>query len=724
MPTPTPDPQSSLSDPAGSTPIGPYGTPIIADSEDACVTGQGEPPDVAADVSPTQIVELINSGIWISDKSGNVAAGYPESLNTFWAANSPPSGDFLTDTQVAYDPFALTWVVTTLAVPNTKDNGDLYVAFSKSSDATAGWNYYKLVNVCSSTQNGQWPVPDQPVVGYNQTWAAIDLQCKGIGGIGSGSDQLVLLPGSVLTQVPAPSSLSATVVTPPVFGSRPSRDISGGAGQPLFLATSAVPSGSSLPYIELYTVDSSANLTFAANSPGNGVAGTYGNFAAAQHDSCGAGSACAVSLQDARITSATIQKGNDGNTYLLTSFHAGDAGNGTTQALWFVDQLTSGTWNEFYVDGPGWWAGYPTITMDSDLGIAFTFQSFFYGSNIYPNWYIAKGFNSSGTGGPPLLGYGIVPNSYRGAYAGCAGLSPTRWGDYMSTLWDPNLPAPAGSNGFWTVQEYSNGGGAQTGSNQSTQITELASPLPYYVSYSAHEQECNVGAGNTCTAKFTTPSGLKNGDIVIAFLDMGGSFQKPPAPPDKTWVELPIANEGNATSMVVGACGTHDLGTAYAYAHVYGSSNETGTYKFNHVINYFCNNVLPEIEGFVVGYRGASGSLNNYVLYGYQSSSPTFHVVVGPAPANSPSDGVLLNVFYGSGSESPESGEGSTSFTLPGFGSPASAVETPLSGVISSYLLTDVGLPATGTAMNQYFSNSSVGQFDVFGWQVFVPSAN
>jgi hypothetical protein len=52
-PAPTPGSESSLGTSPGQTPIGPYGAPIIADSEDACVAGQGQPPDVAADVSPT-----------------------------------------------------------------------------------------------------------------------------------------------------------------------------------------------------------------------------------------------------------------------------------------------------------------------------------------------------------------------------------------------------------------------------------------------------------------------------------------------------------------------------------------------------------------------------------------------------------------------------------------------------------------------------------------------
>src|SRR5579862_2597930 len=59
-----------------------------------------------------------------------------------------------------------------------------------------------------------------------------------------------------------------------------------------------------------------------------------------------------------------------------------------------------------------------------------------------------------------------------------------------------------------------------------------------------------------------------------------GNFPTPPIPPDSTWVSLPIANMNEATSTKSGTCGSGDLRTEYAYAHVYGSSTETGSYKF------------------------------------------------------------------------------------------------------------------------------------------------
>ena len=162
----------------------------------------------------------------------------------------------------------------------------------------------------------------------------------------------------------------------------------------------------------------------------------------------------------------------------------------------------------------------------------------------------------------------LAPRS-SGNYTGqqsCSTRTTQRWGDYMSTLWDPSVTStPSGEKGaFWTVQEYTNGGGP----DQSTQWTELSDPLPYFVSYSYQEQECAVGSGQTCTATLPTPAGLQNGDVVIAALTMGGTFPTPPSPPDSTWVTLPIANQGAALSMGQGSCNRGDLATEYVYAHV------------------------------------------------------------------------------------------------------------------------------------------------------------
>ncbi len=84
--TPSPaasDPQSALDPPV----IGPFGTPFSGGSIDACT--QGQPPDVAADVSPTQIVQLLNdAGLLVFNKQGQVLYSSGTSA-IFWSALSP-----------------------------------------------------------------------------------------------------------------------------------------------------------------------------------------------------------------------------------------------------------------------------------------------------------------------------------------------------------------------------------------------------------------------------------------------------------------------------------------------------------------------------------------------------------------------------------------------------------------------------------------------------------
>jgi hypothetical protein len=324
-------PDSSISDP----PTGPFGTPFSSGSFDAC-TGSpaGQPPDVASDVSASQAVELLNSGIWVFNKQGQVQ-GSPESPASFWFTDSPQA--HMTDTQIAFDPFTQTWVATMLSLPANDSTGDLLFAFSQTSDATKGWTFSAVRNVCASV-NASFPTPDMPIVGYNQTWVAVALRCLSSGGIPpAGTDQLILIN---------PSNLAVKQESAPFFNARPSRDISGAGGENLFMVAPEVPT-TTLPYVAVTTVDSNGNFVgpgpggTTLNSPTNGVLGTANITALAPHDNCGPGSTCEVSLQDDRITSVVLQKGNDGNHYLLTSFQAGDQVNSTAQSLYFVGQVES-----------------------------------------------------------------------------------------------------------------------------------------------------------------------------------------------------------------------------------------------------------------------------------------------------------------------------------------------------------------------------------------------
>ncbi|MGD0672275.1 MAG: hypothetical protein ABSB13_09370 [Candidatus Binatus sp.] len=573
-----------------------------------------------------------------------------------------------------------------------------------------------------------------PIVGFNQTWVAIALRCLQSGGAPpAGTDQLVLIPSTVLTQSPAPQNLGQTQKADAFFNARPSRDISGIAAQPLFLVAPEV-TASAPPYVLVTSIDASGNFVnpgpgnTPVNSPGNGVMGTSGSFTSAEHDTCGPGAACEVSLQDDRITSAVVQTGNDGKHYLLTSFHAGDSTNNTVQSLYFVGQIesfaTGSQWNGWYIDGPNFWAGYPTITMDDDLDIAFTFQSFFLNSNIYPNWYIAKGFvpnNNNFAPNPPLLGYGILGNASRAAYYGDTNCPPAelsqRWGDYMSTMWDPNLGSPNESSGFWTVQEYSNGGPTPTaaatplGSNQSTQITKLADPLPYFVGYNVPsppagqgpagggENECPNGTGYNCNLTYSAPSGAQFGDVFVVVQYIGDAQNDTYLTLPSGWTLLKFQGGSHTLYSTDGTFTT----SYYVALYVYGSQpNDTGQYEFKIVPQ--ANG--PETLGFLVAYRGASTNIpGNYRLYGRASTSDSSKVVsptLSPSNKDSPpAETTLLNVFSAGciGYDDPDV---FGTFGSPS-GSPFATVETPLNSV-DGFFAADVLVTTSGGTFGPYKS--------------------
>jgi hypothetical protein len=315
-----------------------------------------------------------------------------------------------------------------------------------------------------------------------------------------------------------------------------------------------------------------------------------------------------------------------------------------------------------------------------------------------------------------------------GEYLGNPGQQPPQqplWGDYNSMIYDPNAIPQGGEGSWWSVEEITdvNTPLLYGNSDESTNWKALVdpTPLPYFVSYSSTEAECAVSPGQNCVVKIPAPAGLQNGDIVVAFLSMGGSFPTPPSPPDSTWITLSIANQGGAQSMIQGDCPDGDLGTEYAYAHVYGSSSETGTYDFKHVMEYICNNtVRPELSGFLAGYRAAGTNLANLVLYGYPNNGSDGVLFDGPAPASAPAEGELLNVFNCPGTESPESGEGGAQYVLGSLsGAPPATAETPYNNSPEGYFLADLGIPAAGTNLGQYSVRCSA--LGTFGWQLFLP---
>ena len=105
------------------------------------------PPDTNAAVGLTQVVELVNSGFAVFDKSGHAIYG-PVATRTLWSGfgglcQSDNDGDGI----VTYDQLANRWIISQFAVTGANGSSTPFlqcVAVSTSSDATGTWYRYSF----------------------------------------------------------------------------------------------------------------------------------------------------------------------------------------------------------------------------------------------------------------------------------------------------------------------------------------------------------------------------------------------------------------------------------------------------------------------------------------------------------------------------------------------------------------------------------------------------
>src|SRR6266542_1744939 len=113
-------------------------------------TSTGDPPDTNGVVGRNHYVQLVNGGIAVWSKSGDLLMG-PKLLNTLWAGYvGTNSGNACAidndgDPVVLYDSLADRWFVTQFSLPNFESNtGPSFqcVAVSQTGDPTGAYNLY------------------------------------------------------------------------------------------------------------------------------------------------------------------------------------------------------------------------------------------------------------------------------------------------------------------------------------------------------------------------------------------------------------------------------------------------------------------------------------------------------------------------------------------------------------------------------------------------------
>jgi hypothetical protein len=768
-PTPSEGPESSLLSPLSGTgtiatyvefPGGEMEATPTASPTPAVIL---QPPDVSADASPNYNAEFLNGGLWIFNKDGSSGCSGTQNQTTpciargsFWSNQSTPF-----DPQIAWDPVLGSWIATAIA----GDKNTLLFAYSAADNPNSGNWTQSSVAICPVTHSCPGCFGDQDVLGYGTNWVAIDNRCFDVNFQQHDDTILFLKNSDIIAGTVGSSSFFVPLGTTNlpfsagIYAWRPSRDVSSSGAANLYLGASVAntaTNGNQVPYLELATVcpcgASGCSSCPRKTTPGTPYVQTPNSFNLHSGNAddeyilppvpipgcipAGA-DVCLIQSGNANITQLVLQHDDaDGNNYLLTSFPASYGNNPSTgsEVFWFEIQLGSGSYEELLLSSPSSIYSFPTVTMDQATDMLITAQNLG-GARPQTNFYYYQNFF------PALASHGALLGS-NDTYTGNPSASgQQRWGDYMSSIWDPSVTTTAGTGTFWTAQEYTLGG-----PDQSTDWFGLAPAFLSTAGSGSSIQGWSEGsfacpmAPASCTFTVSAPPGVQVGDMLVLSLTeqfTPGGYS-PTAP--SGWTLVPLSNHSGATEIDVQDTTCGDSSAGWELAHVYDAT-DTGSFDFtvqnpgepvcSLVQGQFGSGASGNILWLVMSYSNVVQDPSQLVAYGFADGSNTAQFSTGAVVP--PAAGVLVGTFNltGAFSTGPGTGSSSTSFSAPQ-GTPTLFPETPLSGVSynGGIFAADTVLSTANQTAGGYSTATNIecGQQGIYynsclwlGWDVLLP---
>jgi hypothetical protein len=454
-------------------------------------TGTAVPPDPNAAVGANQIVELVNTGFAVFDKSGTPLYG-PAATNTLFSGfggkcQTTNDGDAV----VRYDALAGRWVVTQFA--NVDGGGPYFecVAVSKTSDATGAWNRYSFQYASFPDYPKLSVWPDSYYVTYNL------FNATGTAFLGAeicAMDRAAMLAGTTATQQCHTTSTD--------FGGLLAADFEGGTAPPAGKPNTVLALGATSTTLAswVYHVD-------WANPNNSTFAGPSTVTVAGYTTACGASGTCVPQ----KGVSQQLDSLSDRIMFRLAYRNFGDHESLVTNHAVTVGSSVGVRWYELRLSA----SGTPTV-----------FQQGTYAPDATYRWMGSIAMDKAGNVG---LGYSASSSSlnpqirYTGRLAGDpagqmtqaentiiagAGSQTTysRWGDYSSMVVDP-----ADGCTFWYTQEYE----ATTGTrNWHTRLASFTLPgcasgggSDFAVGVSPAAATITAGASTTATVTTSVVSG-------------------------------------------------------------------------------------------------------------------------------------------------------------------------------------------------------------------------
>lgn len=403
------------------------------------------PPDTMGAVGQNQIVELINGGYTVFDKTTG-AVIQRSTLDQFWTNSGVTPTNSSYDPRILYDSSSQRWFAA--ALDNANQANNFLVAVSNSSDLTSGWKAFKID---SDSTNQNWADFTTMGLNANGVYVAANMFSIGANSTGTGTTILTLpksdfIAGSIanytINQNLNPNTTGYTI--------QPVVSTSGSATQELLY--SAYNSNN----FKRSTLSGSINSPTLNTSGGFIPVTSYNAPTTADQP----GTAPNIDAGDSRFSSNLILQ--NGYVWGVQSV----VNNGRSALRWFeLDSTTNTKKQEGLISDSNLDFYYGSIAVNNSGNVVIGFSGS--GANQYASSYAVLGQTVNGIttfNTPQLLKAGVasyqIPNS-----------TENRWGDYSATVVDP-----VDSNTFWTFQEWASSSG--TWSTQVTQVSVQPVPEP------------------------------------------------------------------------------------------------------------------------------------------------------------------------------------------------------------------------------------------------------
>ena len=476
------------------------------------------PADPHGAAGPTHVVNVVNTSIEIYQKDGTFVSS--QSLQNFFSAVTP--ANFTFDPKVIYDQFEDRFVVVTLervdtGVPATSTSAVL-VAVSDDSNPVGTW-YATRIDVTEDI-GGVISWLDYPGFSVDEEVVYITGNMFGFSPSSFQGNRILIIDKgvtggfydnntavvSILDPIPA-GAFGLTMQPAHVYGTPTVATLG------TYLTGYSGLAGGTTDFLQVIRVDNPTGTPTFTNTfvP----MGDVDDISGALTNASQSGTATLLSVNDRRTLNAVL-RGDDIWTATTVNGPVGTTDAGQTTAAWVelsgVNTSTIAFSDFGYIGGEDIAAGtftfFPAVAVNSDGGLAIGFSAS--DGSIFPSSYFTV--RSPGDAAGTTRG-SVLIRSGTDFYVRTFGGANNRWGDYTSTVVDPDDAC------FWVYNKHAIARGSSTGPGDdgrwSTAFAHFCNSIP-----TAGADTISMDNGDTATELTTTETSLLANDSDADSFDM------------------------------------------------------------------------------------------------------------------------------------------------------------------------------------------------------------